>query len=295
MSAMKRMMSLASLLATMILLATQCRPAIEEPSREVLYWTGMKEGVAAYRIPALATAPNGDLIAAIDERVCNPWDLKDNEDINILVRRSSDNGKTWSTPEYAVNYELGKSASDPSLIVDHETGEIFLFYNYMDLRNEHMVFYLHYVKSSDNGKTWSEAVDITPQITVPEWKHDFKFITSGHGIQTADGKLLHTLVNLSNGLHLFASDDHGATWQLIDHAMKPADESKVVELSDGSWMVNCRLNNYDGQGPACRHIHLTSDQGKTWTVYDEPQLTDPGCNAAIHRYSSKAAGADKNR
>ncbi|MDX1365721.1 MAG: sialidase family protein [Arenibacter latericius] len=248
------------------------------------------EGVACFRIPAIITAPNGDLIAAIDERVPGCGDLKWSKDINIVIRRSSDNGKTWGEIETVVNLPYGQSASDPSLIVDAETNEIFMFYNYMDLDKERDVYYFHVVKSSDNGKTWSQPEDITSQIAKEEWHKDFKFITSGRGIQTRDGKLLHTMVNLNSGLHLFASDDHGKSWYLIDTPIQPADESKVIELADGTWMINARVNN-----AGMRYVHRSTDEGKTWTTTEEPQLIDPGCNASIIRYTAIEDGYKKNR
>src|SRR5690554_3591489 len=73
-----------------------------------LFNTNLKEGVSCYRIPALAKAPNGDLIAAIDERVVSCGDLRYNEDINIAIRRSEDNGKTWSEIEVIVDFPLGE-------------------------------------------------------------------------------------------------------------------------------------------------------------------------------------------
>lgn len=255
-----------------------------------LFNTTMNKEVSCYRIPAIATAPNGDLIAAIDERVENCADLIGNKDINIVVRRSSDNGKTWSAIEKAVDFPLGKSASDPSLIVDAFTKEIFMFYNYMDLDNEKRIFYLHVTKSSDNGKTWSKPVDITDQIAKPEWRKDFKFITSGNGIQTQSGKLLHCLVNLNKGLHVFGSNDHGKTWFFIDTAIKPADESKIVELANGNWMINSRVNN-----PGYRYEHVSSDEGKTWKSRPDTTLVDPGCNAAILGYSTIKKGVKTNR
>lgn len=255
-----------------------------------LFNTSMNRNVACYRIPAIVTAANGDLVAAIDERVPNGNDLNRNNDINIVVRRSFDHGKTWTEIERVIDFPLGKSGSDPSMIVDDETKEIFMFYNFMDLENEKNVFYLHCVKSSDHGKTWSDPVDITSQMAKPEWKNDFKFITSGTGIFTGTGKMLHCLVNLKLGVYVFGSDDHGKSWYFIDTPVKPADESKIVELADGSWMINSRVN-----GTGMRYVHVSKDEGKTWESRAEPALIDPGCNGSIIRYTSVNDGYKKNR
>ena len=249
-----------------------------------------QNNISCYRIPALVTAPNGDLIAAIDERVPSCADLRSNRDINIVLRRSADNGATWSTIETVVNYPDGRSASDPSMIVDATTGVIFLFYNYMDLDIEKEVYYFRVIESSDNGKTWSLPKDITNQISKPEWHKDFKFITAGRGIQTSSGTLLHTMVNLNNGLHLFGSNDHGANWYVIDVPITPADESKIVELADGTWMINSRVNKL-----GARYVHTSTDKGKSWDSKPDETLIDPGCNASIIRYTAIKDGDDKNR
>jgi len=250
----------------------------------------MREGVACYRIPALATAPNGDLIAAMDERVASCDDLGTNRDINIVVRRSADHGLTWSAIETVVDEDYGISVSDPSLIVDRKTGVIFLFHNYMNHNTERGIYRMHVTRSRDNGVSWDKPEDITSQITKTEWKRDFQFITSGNGIQTRSGLLLHTLVNLNRGLHVFGSSDGGKTWFLVDSPLKPGDESKIVELADGSWMVNSRV-----KGKGMRHVHTSADQGRTWQSRPEPALVDPACNASLIRYTSIADGYNKNR
>ena len=246
--------------------------------------------VACYRIPSLITAANGDLIAAIDERVPSCGDLKWSKDINIVIRRSEDQGKTWFDKEIVVDYPYGQSASDPSMILDTTTSKIFMFFNYMDLDTENNIYYLKVVSSVDNGKTWSQPKDITSQITHSNWHSDFKFITSGRGITTRSEKLLHTVVNLDKGLHVFGSDDHGKDWYVIETPIIPADESQIVELTNGSWMISSRVN-----GVGMRYKHLSKDEGKTWVTTPDKSLNDPGCNASIIRYSSVKEGDDKNR
>lgn len=254
-----------------------------------LFYSGKSKHAACYRIPSLVTAPNGDIIAAVDERLPNCEDLKDNKDINIVIRRSTDNGNTWLDEEKLVDYPWGQSVSDPSMIVDHTTGEIFMFFNYMNLEQERNVYYLKVIKSRNNGKSWTTPEDITSQITKPEWQNDFKFITSERGFQTSKGKLLHTLVNLHRGVYLFESNNHGESWNLIDSPIEPADESKVIELSDGSWMVNSRVNRVSN-----RYVHLSNDEGRTWSSHPDTSLIDPGCNASIIVYSNRCNKTDTN-
>lgn len=253
--------------------------------------TSVTNFTAVYRIPAIVTATNGDLIATCDARRDHGGDLNVAQDIDIAIRRSSDNGTTWTDMELICDFGEGHPASDPSLIVDQTTGEIFCFYNYMD-RSKTNEYRLWLQTSKDNGKTWGKQRDLTDEITPPEWKWDFKFMTSGRGCQTRAGVLLHTLVRVGKGVHVFGSKDHGKSWQLMNKTpMSPADESKVIELADGRLMVNARVNG----GYGTRHVHISEDGGKTWIGWRENQLVDPGCNGTVIRYTSKADGYQKNR
>ncbi|MGX1929551.1 sialidase family protein [Flagellimonas sp. 2504JD4-2] len=261
----------------------------EKPNSIVLFDSQNNENVACYRIPAIITTLNGTLIAAIDERVESCNDLRDNKDINIVIRRSGDNGQTWSSIETIADYPLGESASDPSMILDEDTGEIFLFYNYMNLETAPNKYLFKVIKSNDHGKNWSAPFDITSQIAPEDSENDFQFITSGKGIQTKSGKLLHTLVNLDKGLFVFGSDDHGKNWYLINTSIKPGDESKIIELADGTWMINSRVNK-----SGLRFVHTSKNSGISWETRVDSTLIDPACNASLIRYSS-AKDHDKNR
>ena len=117
-----------------------------------LFDNSMNSEVFCYRIPSLVATSNGTLIAAIDERNNSCGDLKWNRDINIVIRKSFDDGKTWTKIEKIVDYPFGRSASDPSMIVDKKTNEIFLFFNYMDLDNAKDIYRFMVIKSSDQRR-----------------------------------------------------------------------------------------------------------------------------------------------
>ena len=254
------------------------------------------EGItsAVYRIPALCTAPNGDLIAVCDARQNNIGDLNAFQPISIVCRRSTDGGKTWSEPAFTWKWPWTDSdkwsGSDPSLIVDSVAGKVFLLYNVWHWKHPDgsdrwgNVYNFYVQETSDAGKTWSKPRDITKDIAFPEWPfgkaHNaggFIFISSGSGTQTKDGTLLHTLVHVADGNALFGSEDHGKTWKSFGKPVKKGDECKVVELSDGSWMINTR---WDGGG---RQIHVSKNRGKTWESRYDKSLEDPQCNAQIMR------------
>ncbi len=250
---------------------------------ENLFDSSFNSEIACYRIPSLITSINGTLIAAIDERNNSCGDLKWNGDINIVLRKSFDDGNTWTKIEKIIDYPEGESASDPSMILDKQTGHIFLFYNYMNLNMAKDVYRLMVIKSSDNGKSWSNPKDITSQITKKSWEKNFMFITSGRGTQTKEGTLLHCLVNLDKGTHVFGSKDHGENWFLVDYPLKPGDESKIVELSNGDWLVNSRVNSNK-----FRYSHLSKDNGKSWFSFENKDLSDPACNASLINYNTNS-------
>lgn len=257
-----------------------------------LLFTSGTENTHTFRIPALITAPNGDLIAGCDARRKSKADLRDSYDTDIVIKRSSDNGESWSELEAICDFGEGRPASDPSFILDKTTGKIFCFYNYMDHYNAPDKYHLYVQHSSDSGKHWGVARDITKEISKPEWERNFKFISSGRGIQLQSGELLHNLVHLRNrGLYLFGSKDHGASWYLNDVLVTPANESKLVELADGSWMINSRVDRAEDS----RWVHVSKDLGQTWSSFPDRNLIDPGCNASIIRYTSKKEGYSKDR
>jgi sialidase-1 len=254
-------------------------------SSQALFVSGTHD-THTFRIPAIVTATKGVLIAACDARRKSAADLMQQRTIDIVYRRSEDNGQTWS-PLAVLARQEGGGCSDPSLLVDRITGDIFCFYNYMVHDKASKEFRFLVQKSTDHGQTWNPPVDFTDQVAKPQWKESFKFVTSGRGIQTRDGLLLHDFVRVGHGVTLFGSRDHGASWQALAD-IAPGDESKVVELPDGDWLVNSRYR------PGQRYVHRSSDRGKTWQSA-AVDLPDPRCNAGILQYTSQRDGYERDR
>ena len=264
-----------------------------------------------YRIPAITTAPNGDLLVSYDERP------KDNGNggsdapnpNHIVQRRSTDGGKTWSAPTYIhQGTETGKKVgySDPSYVVDHQTGTIFNFHvkSYdqgwggssagTDPENRGII-QAEVSTSTDNGWTWTHRT-ITADITKDNpWTA--RFAASGQGIQIQHGphagRLVqqYTIRTAGGAVQAVSvySDDHGKTWQAGQPTGTGMDENKVVELSDGSLMLNSRAS--DGSG--FRKVARSTDGGQTWSepVSDE-NLPDSVDNAQIIRAFPNAAPDD---
>ena len=264
-----------------------------------------------YRIPAITTAPNGDLLISYDERP------KDNGNggsdapnpNHIVQRRSTDGGKTWSAPTYIhQGTETGKKVgySDPSYVVDHQTGTIFNFHvkSYdqgwggsqagtdPDNRN---IIQAEVSTSTDNGWTWTHRT-ITADITKDNpWTA--RFAASGQGIQIQHGAhagrlvqqyTIRTADGTVQAVSVY-SDDHGKTWQAGTPTGTGMDENKVVELSDGSLMLNSRASDSSG----FRKVARSTDGGQTWSEpASDKNLPDSVDNAQIIRAFPNAAPSD---
>jgi sialidase-1 len=88
------------------------------------------------------------------------------------------------------------------------------------------------------------------------------------------------------------SRDQGKTWQIGTGAKPDTTECRVVELDDGSLMLNMRDNRR-----AARAVYTTRDMGKTWTPHptDGKALPCPTCNACLLRWSSVKDGDKVSR
>lgn len=278
--------------------------------KQVPVFTSGEEGHKSYRIPAIVRLPNGELLAFCEGRVNNAADFGD---INIVMKKSRDNGKTWGPLQPVVDYE-NLQAGNPAPVVDmqdpaYPSGRIFLFYN---TGNEHEpkvrrgqgLREVWYKTSEDGGATWSAPVNITMQTHRPKqpsanpaynFSEDWRTYanTPGHALQFQSGPYKgriyvaanHTagdpLPNYRDGrAHGYYSDDHGKTFRLSDNVEIPGgNEAIAAELPGGRLMMNIR--NQKG-GEKARIVALSSNGGQSWdTAYYDFNLPDPVCQGTL--------------
>jgi sialidase-1 len=278
--------------------------------QEVAVFTSGTEGHKSYRIPAIIALKNKEILAFAEGRVNNSGDFGD---INIVMKRSADKGKTWSPVKVLVNY-ASLQAGNPAPVVDmldaeHPQGVVYLFYNTGnnhegEVRKGNGLREVWYIKSTDQGKSWSDAVNITLQAHRPfqptanpayQFKEDWRTYanTPGHAFQFQHGVYKGRIFVAANhtagdpqaqyrdcNAHGFYSDDHGKTFKLSTNVDIPgSNETMAAELSDGRMMMSIRNQRGDIKQ---RILAYSSNGGASWdTAYFDAALPDPVCQGSI--------------
>ena len=269
-----------------------------------------KEGHKSYRIPAIVALKNGTLLAFAEGRVNNAGDFGD---INIVLKRSTDGGKTWTSLQTIVDYDQ-QQAGNPAPVVDltdplYPQGRVFLFYNTGnnhegEVRKGKGLREVWYKTSTDGGITWSEAVNITTQTHRPKqpatnaaynFSEDWRSYanTPGHAMQFSTGVYkgrIFVAANHSAGeplqhfedykAHGFYTDDHGKTFQLSETVDRVGgNEAMATQISGDRLMMNIRNQKGDVRA---RLIAISNDGGAKWdSVYFDNNLPDPVCQGSI--------------
>jgi sialidase-1 len=277
--------------------AAQSNPVIAAPAQTDLF-IGGEGGYHTYRIPALIATTKGMLLAFVEGRKDSSSDHGHNE---ILMRRSLDGGLTW-TPMQLAKRNGANALNNPTAVVDRDTGTVWLLFvrtstkkykNNDDVaRATGRISDMWVMRSDDEGATWAGPANITKSVNQQGWNRVIP--GPGVGIQLRNGRLVipcnHT-VGKENTDHVIYSDDHGKTWRLGGSTEGKTDEDQIVELADGTLMLNIR--NYREKGH--RGISLSKDEGMTWSpVTSDPTLIEPVCQASLIRYTLSPAFT-KNR
>ena len=262
------------------------------------------DGVAAYRIPGLATSNKGTLLGVYDVRHNNSADLQ--EYVEIGLSRSTDGGQTWEKMRIPMSFgeheglpKAQNGVGDPAILVDRKTGTIWIiaawthgmgngraWWNSQPGMDMHHTAQLMLVKSDDDGKTWSEPINITEQVKDPSWY--FLLQGPGRGISMDDGTLVFASQYIGSdripNAGIIYSKDHGKTWHISSLARTNTTESQVAEIEPGVLMLNMR----DNRGGS-RAVSTTTDMGKTWKehVSSRTSLQEPVCMASLISVKAK--------
>ena len=312
----KSRLSLAAfaLLALQIIIIAIPQVVAAEPFLEKsdLFKTG-DGGYKLYHIPGIVVTSKGTVLAWCEARLKGgDWDQ-----IDILMRRSTDEGKTWSEPKKVADVPGPKTKNPFALRVKGVNPEDVTYNNPVLIADQdgtvHMLFCIEYMRcfyqrSTDDGLTWSTPVEITGAFEKFHSSYDWKVLATGpdHAIQLKTGRLV-VPVWLSTGTGGNAhrpsvtatiySDDRGKTWQAGDIAVpctgewNNPNETVAIELADGRVMLNSR-----SESKANRRLVTTSKDGATgWSTpkFDDA-LLEPICMGSIVRYSL-ASGGGKDR
>ncbi|MEX0701526.1 MAG: sialidase family protein [Planctomycetales bacterium] len=265
---------------------TTATPRVDEPNAKaphdvVVYSNG-------HRIPAIVLTKKGTLLAFAEHRLQS----SDHGNVDLVVKRSSDGGKTWG--EQILIHDAGSVASgNPCPVVDRDTDIVWLGF----ASNNNKLAMITY--SKDDGLNWAKPTDITKQAKLDHW--GWYAFGPCHGIQLKNGRLiLHGNHHCPKGKgsadpdpqgthgHVVYSDDHGKTWRM--GGVVPghtSGESSVTESSDGSLYWNAR-----SQGAGRRAVSRSADGGLTWSdaVLDS-DLTEPkgsgGCQGNAIRFTDE--------
>lgn len=263
------------------------------------------DGYAAYRIPAVVVSKTGTVLVFVEGRVDG---TADDGNIDMLVKRSEDNGKTWGS--LIKVYDDGENRCQNPAPVVLESGRILLLFCW----NERTSGSANGTGSSghprrvmktysdDDGLTWSTPVDIHDQVAIS----GYTWYATGpcHAIvktlEPNKGRIVVPCNHNKPGTdpkserhaHLIYSDDQGETWHvgaITDHPY--GNESTVAELGDGSLMANMR--NYEPNSLGYRWQAVSRDGGLTYEAAQVTTLIEPnnnGCQGSLLRYSINSAG-----
>jgi sialidase-1 len=285
--------------AAATILCTCVLPAVQAGDNDIAQhavWESGRNGYHTYRIPAIAVTTQGTVLAFCEGRKAGGGD---SGNIDLLVRRSRDNGETWS--EQQVIWDDGdNTCGNPCPVVDAETGTIWLLstWNRGDDHEGQIIAgqskdtrRVFVISSSDDGLTWTKPGEITAEAKKKDWTWYATGPGSGIQLKTTShaGRLVIPCDHIEAETkryysHVVFSDDHGKTWKLGGSTPEhQVNECEVVELSDGRLLLNMR--NYD-RSKKTRQIAFSNDGGVSWSDQRfDSTLIEPICQASIHRYS----------
>lgn len=259
-----------------------------------------------WRIPAMVVlhhqkgenaSKNGRVVTMADNRFDHNSDLPSH--IDVYERHSDDNGATWSTHKMVVGTEADHALvggyhgfGDVSL-VECASGKIVAIMvggpGYFGSTPSNPIVPT-IITSTDGGDTWSTPRTLTNELyntTYKEGAVQGSFAGSGRGLmlqrqkdKQLNGRIMfamsHRFANNNVQEYIIYSDDEGNTWKFsTQSAYSGGDESKLVELADGTVMISVRQSGQRG-------YNTSTDGGVTWgTQAKWADIDGNACNGDI--------------
>jgi len=288
-----------------LLAASTSAPVSAAGPEKVDLFEGGRDGYVMYRIPGLVVTAKGTVLAYCEgRRSGSDW-----ADIDVFLRRGEDGGRSWGPPARIAHLgpavppnpvapksrgEGARTTNNPVAIADR-SGAVHMLYGVEYDR-------CFYMRSDDDGRTFSAPVDVTSAFEGFRPAYDWKVIAvgPGHGVQLASGRLVvaawMSLGTGGNGHHpsvacTIFSDDGGATWRPgaivapATDAHRDPNETAIAQLADGRVVLSIR-----NESPAMRRLAASSPDGVAdWTAPAfVADLPEPVCMGSLARLPAGA-------
>ena len=246
----------------------QNQPLDPNKSTQVIFQKGNYSS-RYFRIPALITTRNGVVLAAADRRYNSTDDLGKSSKIDVIVRRSTDLGNTWSTPITVgpgAKKGNGSDAYGDAFFINCHNGDVIL--GYIENPGFQGAATTRLYRSTDDGLSWKEVysfgVDAFSSLGVTVQRGfgaSGQGLTLRHGANEGQKRLMFAyLAVTSGGIRVLSmvSDNDGTSWRPAGKSKVDAafDETKAFELSSGAVMFN--------------HRRAAGTGSRAWSKADKP-------------------------
>jgi sialidase-1 len=264
--------------------------ATSQDIEQIEVWRAGQDGYHTYRIPALIQTRSGTLLAFCEGRKDS---RSDSGNIDLLVKRSTNGGRTWSAQQLVA--DAGPDTiGNPCPVQDRKTGTIWLpltrnpgnlVEREIEKGGSRGTRTVWMTSSTDDGRSWVPIQEITSTTKDPGW--GWYATGPGNAIQLRSGRMVvpcdhRRFAGQARHSHIIYSDDHGKSWKLGGSAQPDTNECAVVELNDGSLLLNMR--SYHGKNR--RALARSTDGGLTWGAFQlDEALVEPVCQASFIRHS----------